>query len=152
MGKELVAAYDRGGLFVKDAMLLLPRQHGVSLKALTGVLNSRLLDFIYRNFFITIDVLKNALLSLPIPNLKQVLRGSQSAHDDLMKLVDKMLAAKKAEAEADGARLEHWTRQCEALDRQIDQLVYELYGLTDKEIALVETGMQKQAGNAITTP
>jgi hypothetical protein len=24
------------------------------------------------------------------------------------------------------------------LDRQIDQLVYELYGLTDKEIAIVE--------------
>ena len=26
----------------------------------------------------------------------------------------------------------------EAPDRQIDELVYELYGLTDKEIALVE--------------
>ena len=27
-----------------------------------------------------------------------------------------------------------------ATDRQIDQLVYELYGLTDDEIALVEGG------------
>jgi hypothetical protein len=29
-------------------------------------------------------------------------------------------------------------REIAALDRQIDQLVYELYGLTDEEIALVE--------------
>jgi hypothetical protein len=29
-------------------------------------------------------------------------------------------------------------RRIEATDREIDQLVYELYGLSDKEIALVE--------------
>jgi len=29
-------------------------------------------------------------------------------------------------------------RQIEATDRQIDRLVYELYGLTDAEIAIVE--------------
>ena len=30
-------------------------------------------------------------------------------------------------------------RQIEATDRQIDQLVYELYGLTEEEIAIVES-------------
>ena len=30
-------------------------------------------------------------------------------------------------------------RQIESTDRQIDQLVYQLYGLTDAEIALVES-------------
>ncbi|MFH1267652.1 MAG: hypothetical protein ABIK89_18205 [Planctomycetota bacterium] len=29
-------------------------------------------------------------------------------------------------------------RQIEATDRQIDRLVYELYGLSDEEIAIVE--------------
>jgi len=29
-------------------------------------------------------------------------------------------------------------RQIDAMDRQIDQLVYELYGLTDDEIRIVE--------------
>ena len=29
-------------------------------------------------------------------------------------------------------------RQIDATDRQIDQLVYELYGLTDEEIRIVE--------------
>jgi len=31
-------------------------------------------------------------------------------------------------------------RQIDATDKQIDQLVYELYGLTDKEIRIVEEG------------
>jgi hypothetical protein len=30
-------------------------------------------------------------------------------------------------------------RQIEATDRQIDRLVYELYGLTEEEIGIVET-------------
>jgi len=33
-------------------------------------------------------------------------------------------------------------RQIDATDRQIDQLVYELYGLTDKEIRIIEQGMR----------
>ena len=33
--------------------------------------------------------------------------------------------------------------QIAATDRQIDQLVYELYGLTEEEIAIVEGGTSK---------
>jgi type II restriction/modification system DNA methylase subunit YeeA len=35
-------------------------------------------------------------------------------------------------------RREHIQREIDATDRQIDQLVYQLYGLTDDEIAIVE--------------
>ncbi len=34
-------------------------------------------------------------------------------------------------------------RLIDATDRQMDQLVYELYGLTDKEIAVVEEGTER---------
>jgi hypothetical protein len=43
-------------------------------------------------------------------------------------LVSKILAAKQRDAEANTT----------ALEREIDQLVYELYGLTEEEIAIVE--------------
>ena len=46
----------------------------------------------------------------------------------------------------DGARAQEVTlvdRQIAALDRQIDQLVYELYGMTDKEIRIVEGATAK---------
>jgi hypothetical protein len=39
-----------------------------------------------------------------------------------------------------GAKMERemFRKQIDILDRQIDQLVYELYGLTDEEIKIVE--------------
>ena len=53
--------------------------------------------------------------------------------------VEGMLEAKKALA---GAKTEkdktYYEGKCAALDRQIDKLVYELYGLTEAEIAIVE--------------
>jgi hypothetical protein len=34
----------------------------------------------------------------------------------------------------------YYENLCSTLDRQIDQLVYELYGLTEEEIKIVEGG------------
>lgn len=45
-----------------------------------------------------------------------------------LKLVERALAAKRANPQADTSELE----------REIDQLVYQLYGLTPEEIAIVE--------------
>ena len=57
----------------------------------------------------------------------------------MVSLVDRMLALHKQLHEA---RTPHdeiaLQRQIEATDRQIDALVYELYGLTEEEIKIVE--------------
>ena len=55
MGKTLGATYDSGGLYVKDAMLLLNKDKVVSLKYLLGIINSQLLTYYYQKFFITIE-------------------------------------------------------------------------------------------------
>ena len=70
MGRDLIATFDDSSIYVKDAMLLLhPGDNKKYLMTLIGFLNSTLLKFIYLNYFITIDVLKNAILSLPLPKL-----------------------------------------------------------------------------------
>ncbi|NUO82790.1 hypothetical protein HUU05_22185 [candidate division KSB1 bacterium] len=57
----------------------------------------------------------------------------------MVELVERMLALHKQLA---AAKLEHeqtaLKRQIAATDRQIDHLVYELYGLTEDEIKIVE--------------
>ena len=57
----------------------------------------------------------------------------------MVELVDTMLGLHKRLAAArvpdEKKRIQ---RQIDATDRQIDQLVYELYGLTAEEIAIVE--------------
>ena len=54
-------------------------------------------------------------------------------------LVGQMLAAKRrlAAAKTDHDRA-YYKDKCAGLDGQIDRLVYDLYGLTDKDIAIVE--------------
>ena len=62
----------------------------------------------------------------------------------MVELVDQMLELHKQLA---SARTDHEKtaiqRQIDATDRQIDQLVYELYGLTEEEIKIVEGTITK---------
>ena len=61
--------------------------------------------------------------------------------DKLVSLVDSMLEAQK-ELHADLSESDKkvWQQKSDLLDKQIDKLVYELYGLTEDEIRIVEGG------------
>jgi type I restriction-modification system DNA methylase subunit len=138
MGKELVASYDSGGLFVKDAMLLI-KKGPVALKYLLALLNSKLLNYYYKEYFITIDVLKNALLSLPIPILDLSEKSDKEKHNSLIAFVDKMLELKQKEAAEPNQQLKTMIlRQIEGVDKAIDTAVYGLYNLSEDEIKVVE--------------
>ena len=53
-------------------------------------------------------------------------------------LEDHLLAAQTPQDE------QHGRRRAAALDRQIDRLVYGLYGLSDAEVAIVESSFEKE--------
>ncbi|MDQ6997876.1 MAG: TaqI-like C-terminal specificity domain-containing protein [Mariprofundus sp.] len=124
--------------------VLHPSDEEDELKALVCILNSRLLSVFYKNQAVkgarTIFpkvVIKN-LREFPYPqklNAKQT--GKLAAFTDTMLILYRQLARAK-----DGHGKTTIQRQIDATDRQIDRLVYELYGLTDEEIAIVE-GAQK---------
>ncbi|MBC8492647.1 MAG: Eco57I restriction-modification methylase domain-containing protein, partial [Chloroflexi bacterium] len=105
------------------------------LKCLLGILNSRLMSLFYkqravksaRRIFPKV-VIKN-LREFPYPNTSDVAKRTR-----LIRLVDQMLALhQKLAAATIPADKELYQRQIEATDRQIDALVYELYGLTEEE-------------------
>ena len=57
----------------------------------------------------------------------------------MVNLVEQMLAAKRSLQLSRTRSDQHfYENKCAALDRKIDELVYELYELTTAEIALVE--------------
>ncbi|MBN1955820.1 MAG: N-6 DNA methylase [Anaerolineae bacterium] len=116
-----------------------------SMKYLCGILNSRLLSFLYpymsnkllAQSFPRISV--GDLRKLPIRTIDFSDPADAARHDALVALVERMLALQRQLAAAaipDDKRL--YQRQIEATDRQIDRLVYELYGLTEEEVRLVE--------------
>ncbi|MDY6823897.1 MAG: hypothetical protein SWH68_08935 [Thermodesulfobacteriota bacterium] len=62
-------------------------------------------------------------------------------HDRMVALVEQMMdLSQRLNTAKTAPEKEVLTRQIQTTDRQIDQLVYELYGLTDEEVQLVEAG------------
>ena len=74
------------------------------------------------------------ILALPFPNIAE-----KTPYLRMASLVEQMLALNM---QFTGIKTPHEKtaieRQIDATDRQIDTLVYELYGLTEEEISIVE--------------
>ena len=76
---------------------------------------------------------------LPIRNIDFSDRVDKARHDQMIDLVENMLTLHKNLGEAKVPQTKTvLQRQIDTTDQQIDQLVYELYGLTEKEIKIVE--------------
>jgi len=110
---------------------------------LLGLLNSSLLRWFFP--FVSVpfrggwlSANRQFLSQLPVRTIDFSDPVDKARHDRMVSLVHTMLDLHNQLA----TRTEHerttLQRQIDATDKQIDQLVYELYGLTDKEIRIVE--------------
>jgi len=107
------------------------------LKYLQAILSSKLINFWCVNYLAD-DMNKTYLENVPIPAPVIDLKHS-ALYNDLISNVDKMQDLKNQLAEAKISQDTNiLQRQIEATDHKIDALVYELYGLTEEEIKIVE--------------
>lgn len=68
ISNELVFAYDdQRRLMINSCNLLIPKIEGLHIKYILAVLNSKAIQFFFRNSYHSIKVLKSHLESLPIP-------------------------------------------------------------------------------------
>src|SRR4029077_17148774 len=92
---------------------------------------------VFRGDYIALN--RQYIENIPLPRLQLGELAGKSAHDRIVKLVDSMLGLHKQLAAAKSApQRAIIQRQIDATDAEIDRLVYELYGLTEEEIAVVE--------------
>lgn len=100
-------------------------------KFILGLLNSKLLNFYYLKKFTTKkedifpEIQTYLYEQLPIPQINST---NQSLVDEIINLVDKILALKAENSSTDTSKLE----------KDIDNLIYKLYNLTPKEIEIIE--------------
>ncbi|HEX8465939.1 MAG TPA: TaqI-like C-terminal specificity domain-containing protein [Abditibacterium sp.] len=117
----------------------------MDIRFLLALLNSRLATFYISKVAYELTqgaftkVRTNQLARLPIRAIDLSDNTDKKSHDALVSLVEQMLTARRdgalSQTEAESRRT---TAKIASLDRRIDELVYELYGLTEEEIALVE--------------
>jgi hypothetical protein len=126
--------------------------YGLSLKTeskesflyLLGLLNSRLLDWMVKlrnsrfgHGYYSFN--RQYLEPLPVRPIDMTSKEERAKHDRITELVEQMLkCCNRLGAVKTAHERTALQRQIEATDREIDRLVYELYGLTEKEIRIVE--------------
>ena len=144
IAKESRFSLDEMGLFSNDKTFIIPFRN----LYLLALLNSKLIWlFLKRLCSVLGDPDKGGRLELRDVHLKLLpIRTidfnnsiEKAKHDRIVQLVEQMLALHQQFAEAKTPPQKSMLqKQINVCDRQIDQLVYELYELTAEEIAIVE--------------
>ena len=110
---------------LNTAYICLLKNTQYSLKYILGLLNSKVIDFLYSNTYIGWQITIPAVNSMPIPKITQ---DNKKLVQKIVGLVDQILLAKKSDLKVG----------TEDLEDQIDALAYKLYGLGDEEIRIIE--------------
>jgi len=114
---------------------------------LLALLNSRLSHFYFAANCSALEGKEESYLrfkrqyleGFPVRDINPSDSTSKAQQDDIVAKVGSMLEARKqlAQSKTDKDKT-YYKNKCEGLDRQIDQLVYELYGVTEEEIRVIE--------------
>lgn len=128
---NLMFTYDDEKYFALNTLVVInikkAKKEEVQLKYLLAVLNSSLMQYIYKHKFKSTKTVFSEIQakSVGLLPIKSILLEGQ---DVFSNKVNQILSLKKSNPESDTAKLE----------AEIDQIVYNLYGLTADEIAIVE--------------
>ena len=132
-GDSIVAAYhseEELGQFYTDNTLftVLPKDKNINLKFALVLLNSKLINALYQSI---IPEKGKIMAQIKIGNIRMlpIILPPKAKQLPFIKLAEKIIAAKQADSSANTT----------ADEEKIDRLVYKLYGLTKKEIKIVES-------------
>lgn len=117
----IMSLIPKGIYLANSCNYLLPNKELPS-KYLLALMNSRIINWYFRCFSTNSNVNGYEVESFPVPFSRNEYK------EILIEIVDQILNIKKDNPQADTSDLEH----------QIDHLVYQLYGLTEEEIAIIE--------------
>ncbi|TAL67638.1 MAG: hypothetical protein EPN82_13765 [Bacteroidetes bacterium] len=141
IGDSPLCCLDENGYCCLNTLFMITKKDDsdLSLNFILGILNSNYIRYYWKEKFSdkrqTFPKIKGSFLEqLPIPNSQ--LPNPQ--YDRIVSLVEQMLELNKKVRTLQGHEKTVVERQIESTDRQIDKLVYELYGLTEEEIKVVE--------------
>jgi len=146
--KRIVAAFSNNELYhSRDVIPIKIEKDKPHAYYLLGILNSYLITWYHhkRNPKAQKGLFPKVLVSdlnkLPIRTINFEDPADVARHDQMVSLVNQMLELNKKLAESKVPQTkEMLRRQIESTDRQIDDLVYKLYDLTDEEIKIVTDG------------
>lgn len=125
---NLMAAYDDEQFFALNTLVVItPKTADVNLKYILALFNSRLMNYIYKNKFKSTKTVFSEIQARSVAMLP--IRVSEMQFATIVSLVDECIKQRKLDFKYDISDLE-----C-----KIDRLVYSVYGLSEEDIAIIES-------------
>ena len=136
--RQAVGYQEEEGYFGLSSNVIIQNNEDYDLKYILAILNSNLaLDWFYRygkKRGVGVDIGVSKLRTFPVRKL------SLQSQKPLITFVDRILAITKDE---DYLQNPQKQAQVKELEREVDRMVYELYGLTKEDIAIVEESARR---------
>lgn len=147
--RRLVGSITTAGIYaIGTVHNIIVRDERYAPLYLLGIINSNFMNSYYTAHFPEHRIKGAYIDQLPVPCINDSNPADKAHHAKMVSLVDEMLSLNKqlSAAKTDQERTA-LQRQIDATDRQIDHLVYELYGLTEEEIKIVEGGTKSDSSH-----
>lgn len=128
VSSSLIFTYDNEQFYALNTLVIVNKKDldkGPDLKFILGLMNSKLMNYVYSNKFkstktVFSEIQARSIKELPIPKI------SESQELEIVELSKRIIELKQV----DSATIE--------LEKEIDQMVYQLYDLTEDEIDIIE--------------
>jgi len=148
VARHLIGTLDTDQFYgLHTLVVMTPRKDNpFDIRFLLALFNSKLLDFYYQLIFASTktvfsEIGARQVAQLPVKSIDLSLPAEKQMHDNLIALADRMLELNKKLApvrDVYSQERDDLIAEIEKTDKEIDSLVYKLYGLTEDEIKIVE--------------
>lgn len=141
VGDKLIATLDNQKFYALNTLVVMNKKQYINLgiQYFLALFNSKLMNYYYQNFLKSTKRVFSEIQARQVKNLpiKQI---PESQQETIIKLVDKMLSLNKRLNEFGDKKTDERARieeEIKKTDKEIDELVYKLYGITEEEKEII---------------
>ena len=135
MKKRIVATIDETGLYTAESLWnIIPKKDDYSIYFLLAILNSNLINYLFSTKFLNLGIKKDYLNKISFPKI------SIEDQENIIGLVKRILNLHKDLKTTNVPTLKSTIEtQIITFESELNNIIYELYDLSDDEIAIIES-------------
>jgi hypothetical protein len=148
---SLIATLDDKQFYALNTLVVINKKVGIesSIKFILAIFNSKLINYYYNKFLkstkkVFSEIQARQIGQLPFPTINLKDKDDKAKHDEIVILVDQLLKLNEEKAEAKlETNINQLKSKIDYSESRINEIVYQLYDLTEDEIKIIEESFHK---------
>jgi hypothetical protein len=146
VSSSLIATLDDKQFYALNTLVAINKKEEIecSIKFILAIINSKLINYYYNKFLkstkkVFSEIQARQIGQLPFPTINFKDKGEKAMHDDVVKLVEQLLILNEGKSDLKlQTKINQRQGKIDYCENRINDLVYQLYGLTEEEIKIVK--------------